>query len=167
MSNSDHMLLVKENQEEIEFNVLLQKPKFQFHDGISFQENIGKCKQVLGREQKQEQEEEESKNTNSCTPELLEEELKASNNVDDDDDEDDNDGFKTPTSLDHKIPLTKQCPPAPTKPSKSSLSSKRKSSNVRASRQLDLSQEVECLFPKPILDDFHRKIKKARRDHDD
>ncbi|KAH7553689.1 hypothetical protein ACOSP7_029494 [Xanthoceras sorbifolium] len=82
-------------------------------------------------------------------------------------DHNDDEGFKTPTSLDHKIPEIKQCPPAPRKPMplpprkrKSSVSS---SPNVRRSLQYsDLSQEVESLFPRRILDDLHRKIKKAR-----
>lgn len=30
-------------------------------------------------------------------------------------DDDDNDGFRTPTSLEHKIPVPTQCPPAPKK----------------------------------------------------
>lgn len=34
------------------------------------------------------------------------------NGVDDADD----DGFKTPVSMDHKIPVLQQCPPAPRKP---------------------------------------------------
>ncbi|KAK8512289.1 hypothetical protein V6N13_097059 [Hibiscus sabdariffa] len=32
------------------------------------------------------------------------------------DDDDDGDGFKTPTSSEHKIPEPKTCPPAPTRP---------------------------------------------------
>lgn len=96
----------------------------------------------------------------------------------DDDDDDDDEGFKTPTAVDNQIPGIKQCPPAPRKPkpplitatstkrklSSSSSSASSVSSNVRR-RRLDLSQEVNSLFPKRILDDLHRKIKKARRDH--
>ncbi|XWS55669.1 hypothetical protein CRYUN_Cryun09bG0020900 [Craigia yunnanensis] len=79
---------------------------------------------------------------------------------------DDDDGFKTPTSLDQKIPVIKQCPPAPRKP-KPLPSNKRKaspSSSTRTSRnlQVDLSQEVESLFPRTLLADLHRKVKKAR-----
>ncbi|XVE61871.1 hypothetical protein DITRI_Ditri06bG0074000 [Diplodiscus trichospermus] len=77
--------------------------------------------------------------------------------------DDDDDGFKTPTSLDQKIPAMKQCPPAPRKP-KPLLSNKRKASTPSCVRnlQLDLSQEVESLFPGPPLADLHRKVKKAR-----
>lgn len=93
-------------------------------------------------------------------------------------DDDDDEGFKTPTAVDNQIPGIKQCPPAPRKPkpplitatstkrklSSSSSSAPSVSSNV-SRRRLDLSQEVNSLFPKRILDDLHRKIKKARRDH--
>ncbi|KAK4583604.1 hypothetical protein RGQ29_026368 [Quercus rubra] len=79
--------------------------------------------------------------------------------------QEDDDGFKTPTSLDHKVPVIKQCPPAPRKPKPSM---KRKvSQNVRTSLQLDLSKEVESLFPPSLLFDFHCKIKKARPLRDD
>ncbi|GMJ08464.1 hypothetical protein HRI_004515600 [Hibiscus trionum] len=87
---------------------------------------------------------------------------------DDDDDDDDDDGFKTPTSLDHKIPAMEQCPPAPRKP-KPPPSNKRKPSPSRGAStnrnlQLDFSKEVESLFPCHLLDDMHRKVKKARKD---
>ncbi|XVE76360.1 hypothetical protein DITRI_Ditri12bG0166000 [Diplodiscus trichospermus] len=81
--------------------------------------------------------------------------------------DDDNDGFRTPTSLDHKIPAIKQCPPAPRKP-KPLPSNKRKASASSSNRtrsnlhELDLSHEVESLFPMPLLADLHRKVKKAR-----
>ncbi|OVA18350.1 hypothetical protein BVC80_1835g789 [Macleaya cordata] len=96
---------------------------------------------------------------------------------DDDDDElnkqdvdEDDDGFRTPTSLDKKIPVIPvlQCPPAPKKP-KSRPSTKRKSSSSH--HQLhrhfqilhDYSEEIESLFPPTLLADLGRKIKKARR----
>lgn len=95
-----------------------------------------------------------------------------------DDDDDDDSGFKTPTSIDNQIPEIKQCPTAPRKPKPppiTATSTKRKLSSSSSSassvssnagrRRLDLSEEVNSLFPKPILDDLHRKIKKARRDH--
>ncbi|XP_020206176.1 cyclin-dependent protein kinase inhibitor SMR3 [Cajanus cajan] len=63
--------------------------------------------------------------------------------------EDEEDGFKTPTSLDHKISVPSQCPPAPRK-TKPSL--KRKASyynnHCNCKYPLDLSKEVfELLFP--------------------
>ncbi|XP_007027037.2 PREDICTED: uncharacterized protein LOC18597768 [Theobroma cacao] len=81
---------------------------------------------------------------------------------------DDDDGFKTPTSLDHKIPVIKQCPPAPRKPQPAPLpSNKRKASSspiTRRNLQVDLSLEIESLFPRPLLADLHRKVKKARNE---
>ncbi|KAK8662825.1 hypothetical protein V6N13_024712 [Hibiscus sabdariffa] len=82
----------------------------------------------------------------------------------------DDDGFKTPTSLDHKIPVMKQCPPLPRKP-KPPPSNKRKpspspSSSTCRNLQLDFSKEVDSLFPTDFLAHMHRKVKKARKqDH--
>ncbi|KAE8704505.1 putative Pectinesterase-2 precursor [Hibiscus syriacus] len=81
----------------------------------------------------------------------------------------DDDGFKTPTSLDHKIPVMKQCPPAPRKP-KPLPSNKRKpsasSSGANTCRilQIDFSIEVESLPPSRLLADMHRNVKKARKE---
>ncbi|GKV05814.1 hypothetical protein SLEP1_g17780 [Rubroshorea leprosula] len=67
------------------------------------------------------------------------------------------DGFKTPTSPGHKITAVKQCPPAPRKPKSSIPSRKRRRQQV----VLDVTEELESLFPKP---DLHRKIRKVRRE---
>lgn len=74
---------------------------------------------------------------------------------------DDDDGFKTPTSMDHKIPEKKQCPPAPRKPK----ASKRKASpSASASASIcSVSEEVESWLAAALVDDLHRKTKKARR----
>lgn len=80
--------------------------------------------------------------------------------------DDDDDGFKTPTSLDHKIPVTKQCPPAPRKP-KTSLRPARKrklSLSIPRSLRQDFSGEVESMFSPVPLCDLHNEIKKARRE---
>ncbi|KAM7468086.1 hypothetical protein LguiB_015648 [Lonicera macranthoides] len=82
---------------------------------------------------------------------------------------DDNDGFRTPTSLDHKIPVTKQCPPAPRKKREKHFSSrKRKLETPRSGRnlQLDLTDEIESLFPPSVKENLGRRIKKARREDD-
>jgi len=69
---------------------------------------------------------------------------------DDEEEQEQEDGFKTPTSLDHKIPLPLQCPPAPRK---TQPSLKRKASYYNnhcnyCRHPLDLSKEVfELLFP--------------------
>ncbi|CAK7331568.1 unnamed protein product [Dovyalis caffra] len=75
----------------------------------------------------------------------------------------DDDGFKTPTSLDCKIPVIFQCPPAPRKP-KSLPSTKRKSSPRRV--LLDLSNEIGSLFPPALAADLVGKIKKVRQGND-
>lgn len=84
---------------------------------------------------------------------------------------DDDDGFATPITSHHKIPVTEQCPPAPKKirtpngrHSSTSTSTKRKSPPRRTNRhlRLDLSGEVELMFPPNVRDDLGRKIKKAR-----
>lgn len=84
---------------------------------------------------------------------------------------DDDEGFRTPTSPDHKIPVITHCPPAPKKTRQKSNPStmKRKASptTTRRALHLDLSSEVESMFAPPIQDgDVDSKIKKARRDHD-
>ncbi|XWS71695.1 hypothetical protein CRYUN_Cryun03dG0160800 [Craigia yunnanensis] len=78
--------------------------------------------------------------------------------------EDENDdGFKTPTSLDHKISVMPKCPPAPRKP-KSLPSPKRKAFHRRI--LLDLTKEIESLFPPALLADLGNKIKKVRQGSD-
>ncbi|CAI9760754.1 unnamed protein product [Fraxinus pennsylvanica] len=74
----------------------------------------------------------------------------------------DDDGFKTPTSLDNKIPVMTQCPPAPKK-IRSEPSLKRKASSPPRSLKFDVSMaEVESIFS-AISEDL--KFKKPRRDH--
>ncbi|CAA2973197.1 Hypothetical predicted protein [Olea europaea subsp. europaea] len=79
------------------------------------------------------------------------------------------DGFKTPTSLDHKIPVIEQCPPAPKKTrAQPSTSTKRKASP--RTLQFDYSTEVESMFlanSKDDDDDVDQKRKKTRRDKED
>lgn len=74
---------------------------------------------------------------------------------------DHNDGFKTPTSLDNKIPAILPCPPAPRKP-KSTISKTKRKANRRLVF-LDLTSEIESLFPPTVLADLGGKIKKVRQ----
>ncbi|KAJ4725824.1 cyclin-dependent protein kinase inhibitor SMR3-like [Melia azedarach] len=76
--------------------------------------------------------------------------------------EDSDEGFKTPTSSDHKIPVVLQCPPAPRKP-KSRPLTKRKVSPRRVLH--DLSNEIEAMFPPALLADLGNKIKKVRKEN--
>ncbi|KAL2250519.1 UNVERIFIED_CONTAM: Cyclin-dependent protein kinase inhibitor SMR3 [Sesamum indicum] len=86
--------------------------------------------------------------------------------------EEDDDGFKTPTSSDHRIPATTQCPPAPKKPRPQTSKLKRKASpppGARRSLQFEASTEVESIFRQiPDQQDNieEQKIKKARREDD-
>ncbi|XP_054814090.1 cyclin-dependent protein kinase inhibitor SMR3-like [Prosopis cineraria] len=68
-------------------------------------------------------------------------------------------GFKTPTSAIHKISEIPQCPPAPRKP-KSFPSRKRRAS--RPVILLDLSREIDSLFPGSVVFDFGGQIKKVK-----
>ncbi|KFK24744.1 hypothetical protein AALP_AA8G018800 [Arabis alpina] len=74
------------------------------------------------------------------------------------------DGCKTPTSSDHKIPVAKYtlCPPAPRKPKPNRFSSgtKRKLTPVNVVNRIpiDLSREIERFF-----EDLDRRIKKSRK----
>ncbi|PON36722.1 hypothetical protein PanWU01x14_326230 [Parasponia andersonii] len=75
------------------------------------------------------------------------------------------DGFKTPTSLDNKIPVVLPCPPAPRKPKSTIAKTKRKANRRRVF--LDLSSEIESLFPHNVLADLGGKIKKKVRQGSD
>ncbi|KAE8688885.1 17.4 kDa class I heat shock family protein [Hibiscus syriacus] len=80
-------------------------------------------------------------------------------------DDENDDGFKTPTSLDHKIPAIFKCPSAPRKPkSLPIISPKRKAFRRRI--LLDLTKEMESLFPPALLADLGNKIKKVRQGSD-
>ncbi|KAL6998327.1 hypothetical protein U1Q18_008451 [Sarracenia purpurea var. burkii] len=81
--------------------------------------------------------------------------------------DDDDDGFRTPTSLEHKIPAATKCPPTPKKKLRRPRRPKRKASlplRRRSLLQVDLSNEVESMFPPPLREDLGRKIKRARVD---
>ncbi|KAK8598479.1 hypothetical protein V6N13_094448 [Hibiscus sabdariffa] len=80
-------------------------------------------------------------------------------------DENDDDGFKTPTSLAYKIPVILKCPPAPRKPKSLPIVS-RKRKACRRRILLDLTKEMECLFPPALLADLGNKIKKVRQGSD-
>ncbi|KAL2481542.1 Uncharacterized protein Adt_34508 [Abeliophyllum distichum] len=74
------------------------------------------------------------------------------------------DGFRTPTSLDQKIPVMTQCPPAPKK-TRPEPSMKRKAS--RRSLQFDVSAEVDSIFSPIPEEDLDLKFKKPRTDRDE
>lgn len=75
------------------------------------------------------------------------------------------DGFRTPTSLEHKISVM-TCPPAPKK-IKKYLKRRSSEGTCNCRQQLDLSKEVELLFPQTTqhipLSDHSHSAKKIRR----
>ncbi|XP_022765817.1 uncharacterized protein LOC111310620 [Durio zibethinus] len=169
MSNSG-LFLVKDEEEGSEFDIL-KRPVLEFqeesqaaatssHDDEE-REIQGDHEEIKGEENNVTATSEESGKKKKM---ISLGELKAT--------DDDDDGFKTPTSLDHKIPVIKQCPPAPRKP-KPLPSNKRKASpsssnsaRTRRNLQLDFSQEVESLCPGALLFGLHCKVKIARsQDH--
>ncbi|KAK8695839.1 hypothetical protein V6N13_000986 [Hibiscus sabdariffa] len=92
--------------------------------------------------------------------------LKSPSSGESDVGEDENgDGFKTPTSLAYKIPVILKCPPAPRKPKSLPIVS-RKRKACRRRILLDLTKEMECLFPPALLADLGNKIKKVRQGSD-
>ncbi|KAF8042401.1 hypothetical protein BT93_A0894 [Corymbia citriodora subsp. variegata] len=167
MSDGSEQLVAEDEQETIR-NDTLKNPQLEFnheiaqispfdHDGIKTDHpSLKKAIRTSKEEEEEEEEEEEAGMT------LFQEEHELV-----DEDGENNDGFRTPTSSDHKIPMMMQCPPAPMKPkpirkrklSSSSLSMLSDDRN-REVIDLDFSEEVESLFW-PIL---RNEIKKARRD---
>lgn len=167
--SSSELFIVKENNEEKELNFLSKRPvlEFQKESHATTSRDTDPPQQLQEQGAKSEvhgENQEECNNTldpNSIEKPSLEAVLMETYVVGDDDD-----GFKTPTSLDHKISITK-CPPAPRKP-KPFLSRKRKASPPKALTilQLDLSQELEAVFPSTIVVDLKKKIKKSPSDND-
>lgn len=167
--SSSELFIVKENNEEKELNFLSKRPVLEFqkesHATTSRDTDPPQQLQEQGAKSKVHDENQEECNSildpNSIEKPSLEAVLMETYVVGDDDD-----GFKTPTSLDHKISITK-CPPAPRKP-KPFLSRKRKASPPKALTilQLDLSQEIEAVFPSTIVVGLQKKIKKSPSDND-
>nr|CAN68753.1 hypothetical protein VITISV_035530 [Vitis vinifera] len=143
----------------IGFN-FLAKPTLEFQDD---DHECGNCETARSGEgkfdKKQEEKEREEQEEEKCKVKVTPMDLKMSSlaefKVEEDDD---NDGFKTPTSVDHKIPLILPCPPAPKKP-KSLPSTKRRAAGPNRRVLLDLSNEIQSLFPP----DFGGKSKRLRQ----
>ncbi|XP_030529062.1 cyclin-dependent protein kinase inhibitor SMR3-like [Rhodamnia argentea] len=167
MSNGSGKLVAKDEQETIRSDNL-KNTRFEFDyeiaqisplDHVGFKIDHPSPKKSIGASKEEEEEEEEEEECGMTSfreeHELVEE------------DGENNDGFRTPTSSDHKIPAMTRCPPAPMKPKptrkrKFSSSSSSTFSDDRCKERIDLdsSEQVESLF-RPILRD---EIKKARRD---
>lgn len=80
--------------------------------------------------------------------------------VDDDEDDDDDNRFRTPTSLDHKIPIITKCLRAPMK-TRTTISTKRKSAVLR--RLIFDEVDFETILIATIQEELHLPIKKSRK----
>ncbi|CAA3002448.1 uncharacterized protein LOC111375937 [Olea europaea var. sylvestris] len=146
--SSTKFVLIKEEQKEIKFDIL---SKSKVEDPCSTHDNVTK-QEDDDADHKEEEIEVIYSARESEKPCLAQSEVGEYD-----------EGFKTPTSLDNKIPVVTQCPAAPRK---TRPSTKRKPSpaGICRSLQLDVSAEIESMFPSRPRDDNEHKIKKARRD---
>ncbi|KAK8476550.1 hypothetical protein V6N11_070943 [Hibiscus sabdariffa] len=164
MSNSE-LILVKDEAKRIEFDIVKRQPS-EFQEEFCESRDIHNCSNDVpndGGERQVLEDDEEKKGEESNVKAAVPEESETKY-IDDEEEEDD--GFKTPTSWDYKIPEMKQCPPAPRKPKankrRASPTTSTANTSTRGNLQLDLSQVVESWFPVSLVDDLHRKVKKAR-----
>ncbi|KAK8563699.1 hypothetical protein V6N12_035840 [Hibiscus sabdariffa] len=163
MSNSE-LILVKDGANRIEFDIVKRQPS-EFQKECCEARATRNCSNDVpndGGERQVLEDDEEKKGEESDVKAAVPDESETKY-IDDEED----DGFKTPTSLDYKIPEMKQCPPAPRKPKAnkrraSPSSSGTANTSTHGNLQLDLSQVVESWFPVSLVDDLHRKVKKAR-----
>ncbi|KAG4961348.1 hypothetical protein AAZX31_13G317000 [Glycine max] len=109
-----------------------------------------RLKQLSVQQEEEEEEEKQQRNSNiilttkPVCPINLKLEIPSSSYVGS---ENDDDGLKTPTSSDHKIPVILECPCAPKKTKSKPAGTKRKSCRPRI--VLDLYNDLESLFPVP------------------
>jgi hypothetical protein len=153
--SDSQMFLSEKDLHAMELNFLV-RPTLEFQDDQDH--GLHKKPETL-KEEEEGEEEEENKCKISVVPSL---ELIKIPSVAEfrDDVEDDDDGFKTPTSLDHKIPVIRPCPPPPRKPKTITLT-KRKAARQRI--LLDLSNDIEALFPPALLVDLSGKTRKSKK----
>ncbi|KAL8509050.1 hypothetical protein ACS0TY_016300 [Phlomoides rotata] len=72
------------------------------------------------------------------------------------------DGYRTPTSPEHRIPAITECPPAPKRTRPPGLKLERKlSPAVRRRLQYEATTEVELIFCRVVRDEVVEKIKKT------
>ncbi|KAL6987608.1 hypothetical protein U1Q18_013353 [Sarracenia purpurea var. burkii] len=161
MTSNSESFIVKGDKKQIEIEVS-SRPTLEFPEGS--QSTVAGDSPELGNnhgDEEQVRDSEDERFEEPAFPEELKTPLLGEFEVDD------NDGFKTPTSLEHRIPAATQCPPAPRKLSSRPLTKRKASPRVRRNLQLDLSEEVESTFSPPFQEDLGRKIKRARRESTD
>ncbi|KAJ4849154.1 hypothetical protein Tsubulata_045091 [Turnera subulata] len=140
----------------------VQEPKQEEEKAAAEEKDSCKLQDSQKNEQVQEQKQEEDSSCKLLVPTLKIQLPGEGENRTEEEEEDNSDGFKTPTSADHKIPLVLQRPPAPPRKPKALPSAKRKSSSRRRAL-LDLSNEIESLFPPALRSDLGARMKKARQ----
>uniref|UniRef100_A0A6N2K616 Cyclin-dependent protein kinase inhibitor SMR3 n=1 Tax=Salix viminalis TaxID=40686 RepID=A0A6N2K616_SALVM len=156
LSTSEMFFSEKDLNPSMEFNFLVRS-------ALELGDDRENEPQELHKEKEVEEEEEQEDDCEVSVPTLKIKLPSVEAFQIEDDKDDDDDGFKTPTSLDRKIPVIFQCPPATRKP-KSLPSTKRKSGQRRV--LLDLSNEIESLFPPAPAGDLGGKLKKVRHGND-
>ncbi|XP_073275388.1 uncharacterized protein [Primulina huaijiensis] len=125
-------------------------------------ENPESCQEIESESVQENKEEILERDTDHC------EEKREANNAENEPENsvpgDDDDGFKTPTSSDHKIPAITQCPPPPRKIRTQPSKSKRKASTDRARRNLRFDElvEVGSIFL-PARDEDELGSKRSRK----
>ncbi|KAB2013655.1 hypothetical protein ERO13_D09G151850v2 [Gossypium hirsutum] len=137
--SSSETAVVKGGEEGMEFDILKRPPS------VKCQTTTSSSSSSPGKQQ----EEEGEINVRAAGEENEEKKEMNSKEMDDDD----NDGLKTPTSTDSKIPAEpKQCPPAPRKPKPNKRKASSPTNGSTAVRinplLLDLSEELESLSHK-------------------
>ncbi|KAG4191507.1 hypothetical protein ERO13_A07G098000v2 [Gossypium hirsutum] len=165
VSNSEMFLTEKDLTSSMEISFLVRRrPPLVLQQGdecqiTTFQDDYDEPQQQKEERLGQDQQEDKCK-----TLKMAPLELKLPCPKVDDEEDRNNDGFKTPTSSDHKIPVILKCPPAPRKPKSLPISPKRKAFGRRI--LLDFTKEMESLFPPALLADLGNKIKKVRQGSD-
>jgi hypothetical protein len=149
MSNSG-VFLIKESKEVVEFK-LLATPRLIFED-----ESHSDVPAAELHKREEEDKKKKDDDERCCEVKTPDEECERPSLGEVKVIEEEDDGFKTPTSLDHKIPVIKQCPPAPKKP-KPQMKRRIAAYKVRRNLRLEVSEEVESLFPFPLLSDSKRR----------
>ncbi|KAK7293035.1 hypothetical protein RJT34_15896 [Clitoria ternatea] len=170
MSNPE-FLLIKEDKEDSSHNFQIvkriQSEEFEtLSSSFNSQYSQDRKKEINSHQEIEECHDQICRITSTTTPLPPGEKHK----VEEKEEEENDDGFKTPTSLYHKISVDTKCPPAPrkTKPSLKRKASSQYSNHCNFRHPLDLSEEVlQLLFPTQHinpLSDSQQTTKKVRRE---
>ncbi|XP_058110979.1 cyclin-dependent protein kinase inhibitor SMR2-like [Magnolia sinica] len=148
MSNQE--LSDAEESKKLLESKLLPRPISRFQD---------QCKITVPEDQNPEEKKEEREET---SPSLAskEHEIQQKDEKKPEEEEEENDGYRTPTSEEHKIPVLQECPPAPKKRRiESRVERKSSSAHFHEMKVFD----TEFWLYSPIFLEVEPTIKKARR----